>query len=120
MKTEGVSFSELTKRLVNLNFTLTSKDFFKKGLEVSKEGTVWKRNSANEEDPQMVKQSDDAGTTKLGRAIANKVKEQNPELFKDMTAKDDKDCDIRQSKKDENVYGVFADGDDEPSEVYHK
>ena len=51
-----------------------SNDYFKKGLEISKGGQIFKRNSANEDDPQMTRLSEDSPFYKLGTVLAKKIK----------------------------------------------
>jgi hypothetical protein len=108
-----ISFSELTQRL----FALQAKDFEKTGLEVARDGTVYAKTVNNNNKP-LVKQSEDGITTKIGRAIAKKVKENDPDLYDAMTETEDMDCDLRKSRKNNKVWGVFADGEEDPSDVY--
>ena len=120
-----IYFNDLTERLNKLNKNFDSKkkldgeNFFKKGLEVSKDGKVWKRTNANDDTPNMAEQTDSSKDKKLALGIANKLKKSDPQLYEDITKTDDTDCDIRPSKKYEHVYGIFRDGEKDPADVFH-
>lgn len=93
-------------------------DFYKKGAEVSRDGDVWLRGSANDAEPQMYKVRPDSAIAQKYKAIAKQVEKDNPQLYNRMTFKNDIQCDIRPSKKEPDVYGIFGDGEKEPSEEY--
>ena len=114
--TEGINRSATAK--VRKMVREANDKFFKKGAEVTKDGDVYLRGSANDADPQMHKIAKDSPTGKKFNAIIDKVRKDNPELYKKVTSKEDIACDIRQNKKDEELYGIFADGEEEPSETY--
>lgn len=93
-------------------------DFSKHGVEVDKSGTVLKKMSNGD----FARPSGSSPVTAAAKAVANKVKKENPDLYDDMTAKNDNKADIRAKKNIEfgqqGEYAVYRDGEDEAAEVY--
>lgn len=93
-------------------------DFSKHGVEIDKSGTVLKKMSNGD----FARPSGSSPVTAAAKAVANKVKKENPDLYDDMTAKNDNKADIRAKKNIEfgqqGEYAVYRDGEDEAAEVY--
>lgn len=93
-------------------------DFSKHGVEIDKSGTVLKKMSNGE----FAKPSGSSPVTAAAKAVAKKVKKENPDLYDDMTAKNDDKADIRAKKNIEfgqqGEYAVYRDGEEEAAEVY--
>lgn len=93
-------------------------DYSKHGVEIDKSGTVLKKMSNGD----FAKPSGSSPVTAAAKAVANKVKKENPDLYDDMTAKNDNKADIRAKKNIEfgqqGEYAVYRDGEDEAAEVY--
>ena len=93
-------------------------DFSRHGVEIDKSGTVLKKMSNGD----FARPSGSSPVTAAARAVANKVKKENPDLYDDMTAKNDDKADIRAKKNIEfgqqGEYAVYRDGEEEAAEVY--
>lgn len=93
-------------------------DFSKHGVEIDKSGTVLKKMSNGD----FARPSGSSPVTAAAKAVANKVKKESPDLYDDMTAKNDNKADIRAKKNIEfgqqGEYAVYRDGEDEAAEVY--
>lgn len=93
-------------------------DFSKKGAEIDKSGTVLKKTS----DGSFAKPSASSPFTGAAKAVASKVKKENPELYNDLTSKNDDKADIRAKKNIEfgqqGEYAVYRDGEEEAADVY--
>lgn len=93
-------------------------DFSKHGVEIDKSGTVLKKMSNGD----FARPSGSSPVTAAAKAVAHKVKKENPDLYDDMTAKNDDKADIRAKKNIEfgqqGEYAVYRDGEEEAAEVY--
>lgn len=93
-------------------------DFSRHGVEIDKSGTVLKKMSNGD----FARPSESSPVTAAAKAVANKVKKENPDLYDDMTAKNDDKADIRAKKNIEfgqqGEYAVYRDGEEEAAEVY--
>ena len=93
-------------------------DFSKHGVEIDKSGTVLKKMSNGG----FARPSGDSPVTAAAKAVAHKVKKENPDLYDDMTAKNDDKADIRAKKNIEfgqqGEYAVYRDGEEKAAEVY--
>ena len=93
-------------------------DFSRHGVEIDKSGTVLKKLSNGD----FARPSESSPVTAAAKAVANKVKKENPDLYGDMTAKNDDKADIRAKKNIEfgqqGEYAVYRDGEEEAAEVY--
>ena len=93
-------------------------DFSRHGVEIDKSGTVLKKMSNGD----FARPSGSSPVTAAAKAVANKVKKENPDLYDDMTAKNDDKADIRAKKNIEfgqqGEYAVYRDGEEEAAEVY--
>ena len=92
--------------------------FSKHGVEIDKSGTVLKKMSNGD----FARPAGSSPVTAAAKAVANKVKKENPDLYDDMTAKNDDKADIRAKKNIEfgqqGEYAVYRDGEEEAAEVY--
>ena len=93
-------------------------DFSKHGVEIDKSGTVLKKMSNGD----FARPSGSSPVTAAAKAVAHKVKKENPDLYDDMTAKNDDKADIRAKKNIEfgqqGEYAIYRDGEEEAAEVY--
>ena len=93
-------------------------DFSRHGVEIDKSGTVLKKMSNGE----FARPSGSSPVTAAAKAVAHKVKKENPDLYDDMTAKNDDRADIRAKKNIEfgqqGEYAVYRDGEEKAAEVY--
>ena len=93
-------------------------DFSRHGVEIDKSGTVLKKMSNGE----FARPSGSSPVTAAAKAVAHKVKKENPDLYDDMTTKNDDKADIRAKKNIEfgqqGEYAVYRDGEEEAAEVY--
>ena len=93
-------------------------DFSRHGVEIDKSGTVLKKMSNGD----FARPSGSSPVTAAAKAVANKVKKENPDLYDDMTAKNDDKADIRAKKNIEfgqqGEYAVYRDGEEKAAEVY--
>lgn len=93
-------------------------DFSKHGVEIDKSGTVLKKMSNGD----FARPSGSSPVAAAAKAVANKVKKENPDLYDDMTAKNDDKADIRAKKNIEfgqqGEYAIYRDGEEEAAEVY--
>lgn len=92
--------------------------FSRHGVEIDKSGTVLKKMSNGD----FARPSESSPVTAAAKAVANKVKKENPDLYDDMTAKNDDKADIRAKKNIEfgqqGEYAVYRDGEEAAAEVY--
>ena len=122
----GVKFpKEKDPKKVEERFALSRKgrrvyedDFSKHGVEIDKSGTVLKKISNGD----FARPSGSSPVAAAAKAVANKVKKENPDLYDDMTAKNDDKADIRAKKNIEfgqqGEYAIYRDGEEEAAEVY--
>ena len=93
-------------------------DFSRHGVEIDKSGTVLKKMSNGD----FARPSGSSPVTAAAKAVAHKVKKENPDLYDDMTAKNDDRADIRAKKNIEfgqqGEYAIYRDGEEEAAEVY--
>ena len=93
-------------------------DFSRHGVEIDKSGTVLKKMSNGD----FARPSGSSPVAAAAKAVANKVKKENPDLYDDMTAKNDDKADIRAKKNIEfgqqGEYAIYRDGEEEAAEVY--
>ena len=113
------------RRIVEERFALPRKgrrvyedDFSRHGVEIDKSGTVLKKMSNGD----FARPSGSSPVAAAAKAVANKVKKENPDLYDDMTAKNDDKADIRAKKNIEfgqqGEYAIYRDGEEEAAEVY--
>lgn len=109
---------ESVKRPYRRGRRVTEDDFSKKGAEIDRSGTVLKKKA----DGTFATPSKDSPFTGAAKAVAKKVKAENPELYNDMTAKNDDKADIRAKRNIEfgepGDYAVYKDGDEEAADTY--